>query len=329
LERPTFYQTSSHTDTGPLKGNMILLSRRKMKCGYLPSLLLLAILMSGCGAADIPGFDQENAYRFLEKQCDFGPRVPGSDSHRQCKEYLLQTFRLYTDRVTTQDFMFSFSPPQTTTTASNIIANFQPDMGKRILLCAHWDSRPWADADPEPANRNQPVMGANDGASGVAVLLEIARVLHQIKPPIGVDILLFDAEDAGRHDKERSFAQGSAAFARAMDRAYRPQYGILLDMIGDADLTIQKEANSVHNAPQVVEMVWNKAAELGIPAFTADVGYAVFDDHIPLLEVGIRCIDLIDFDYPYWHTTHDTPDKCSAESLGQVGRLLLALIYGQ
>jgi glutaminyl-peptide cyclotransferase len=300
-----------------------------MRCRSLLPFPLMAILLSGCGAVDIPAFDQENAYRFLEKQCDFGPRVPGSDGHKQCKEYLLQTLRLYADQVTTQDFMFSFSPPQTTTTASNIIANFQPDMGKRILLCAHWDTRPWADADPEPANWNRPVMGANDGASGVAVLLEIARILKQTKPAIGVDILFFDAEDAGHHDQEKSFAQGSAAFARQMDRAYRPQYGILLDMIGDTDLTIQKEVNSVRNAPQVVEMVWNKAAELGISSFKTDIGYAVFDDHIPLLEVGIPCIDLIDFDYPYWHTTQDTPDKCSAASLGKVGRVLLALIYGQ
>src|SRR3990172_175378 len=308
---------------------MIQFCKSKTSCRSFLPLLLVAILVSGCSSADIPDFDRENAYRFLVKQCDFGPRVPGSDGHRQCKEYLLQTLRLYADEVTTQDFMFSFSPPQTTTTATNIIANFQPDMGKRILLCAHWDTRPWADADPDPANRDQPVLGANDGASGVAVLLEIARILKQAKPAIGVDILFFDAEDAGRHDKERSFAQGSATFARAMDRAYRPQYGILLDMIGDADLTIRKEANSVHYAPQVVEMVWNKAAELGISSFTPDIGYAVFDDHIPLLEVGIPCIDIIDFDYPYWHTLRDTPDKCSAESLGQVGRVLLALIYGQ
>ena len=134
---------------------------------------------------------------YLQKQCDFGPRVPGSKGHTQCRDYLVETLNTFADNVSTQPFMFTFSPPLTRVNATNIIANFQPDLGKRILLCAHWDTRPWADMDANSENHTKPILGANDGGSGVAVLLEVARLLHEQKPQVGVDIVLFDGEDAG------------------------------------------------------------------------------------------------------------------------------------
>ena len=156
--------------------------------------------------------------------------------------------------------------------------------------------------------------------------LEVARQIQMAEPRYGVDIILFDGEDCGQTG-ETEFALGARYFAANKDKNYRPAFGILLDMVGDSDLQIYQEHNSLQYAPQVVNRVWDKAAELGLPSFHAEPRYQVTDDHLPLLEAGIPCIDLIDFDYPYWHTSEDTPEKCSAESLAEVGRLLLALIY--
>jgi len=280
-----------------------------------------------CHARPVPRFDGGTAYDFLRKQCEFGSRVPGSAAHQQCRDYLMAALRATADQVTQQPFLHTFGRPPRSVQAYNLIANFAPQNRDRILLCAHWDSRPWADQDPDPKNRNQPVPGANDGASGVAVLLTLAQILKAEKPPIGVDIVLLDAEDQGMEGDNRSYAKGSAMFAKQLVPSYRPRYGILLDMIGDSDLKIYQESYSLQYARPVVEKVWQTAEALGLDSFIAQEGYAVFDDHLPLLERGITCIDLIDFDYPSWHTVADTPDKCSPESLTQVGRVLVQLIY--
>ncbi len=276
-----------------------------------------------------PAFDKQMAYQFLLKQCSFGPRDPGSYSHQKCRDFLIDTLKKFTDHVTIQAFPLTFGKPLKKVTATNIIAQFQIEKAERILLCAHWDTRPWADKDPEVKNQNKPVPGANDGASGVAVLLEIARLVHEYKPKIGIDIVLFDGEDAGISGSEKDWAQGSAFFAKNFIQKQRPKFGILIDMIGDADLTVYKEAYSTRYARPIVEMVWRKASELNIKEFKPEVKYAVYDDHIPLLEKGVPCIDLIDFDYPYWHTLEDTPDKCSASSLEKIGNLLLHIIYSE
>ena len=150
---------------------------------------LVILLFSNCSAQKVPVFSGENAYKYLQKQCDFGPRNPGSEGYRQCRDYLIQTMRLFADDVFTQPFLLSFPNPTTSVSATNIIARFQPNKSDRIFLCAHWDTRPWADEDPDPKNHNSPIIGANDGASGVAVLLEIAVLLHTHKAKIGVDIV--------------------------------------------------------------------------------------------------------------------------------------------
>ena len=299
---------------------------KRHRCAVLLILFTL-IWTAGCSAQRVPAFDGQNAFRFLEKQCEFGPRNPGSEGYRRCRDYLLETLRLYADHVTTQPFLLTFGQPPTSVNATNIIARFQLGKLDRILLCAHWDTRPWADQDPDPANHRKPILGANDGASGVAVLLEIARILHENPPKVGVDIVFFDGEDTGTSGADRSYAKGSAAFARELGPQFRPRFGILLDMIGDADLAIYKEGFSARYAQPVVDRVWGIAEELGIREFVPQVGYAVFDDHVPLLEAGIPCIDIIDFDYPPWHTMQDTPDKCAPASLEKVGTVLLHLIY--
>ncbi len=298
---------------------------KKHKTG-ITFIFLWCLFSMHCRAQSQPKFDGENAFLYLKKQCEFGPRVPGTAGHKACLNYLTETLRLFADRVQTQQFIFTFGSPPQSATATNVIADFNPQHSRRVLLCAHWDTRPWADQDPDPANHKKPVLGANDGASGTAVLLEIARLLHRQKPDVGIDIVLFDAEDAGMYGKDRTFAQGSAAFAR-QNTSYKPEFGILLDLIGDKDLQVYQEIYSATYAPDLVKRVWDIAAYLGIHEFIPEQKYAVFDDHIPLLEAGIPCIDIIDFDYPYWHTVQDVPENCSAASLEKIGRVVVHLIY--
>ncbi|MDZ7316119.1 MAG: M28 family peptidase [candidate division KSB1 bacterium] len=285
------------------------------------------ILTSACSRGAAPRFDGARAFQLLEAQCQFGPRAPGSEGHRKCREFLTAHLQKTTQHVSVQTFSYLQPRSGQRMSGYNVIARFAPHQKSRVLVCAHWDTRPWADEDPVAKNRTFPVPGANDGASGTAVLLHLAELLAKQPPTVGVDIVLFDAEDSGVHNDNSTWALGSAAFAREFGRAFAPRFGILLDMIGDADLAIYQEAYSLYYAPAVVRKVWDKAAELGIVEFLPQQGSAVYDDHIPLLRVGIPCIDIIDFDYPYWHTLQDTPDKCSPASLEKVGRVVTAVIY--
>ena len=307
----------------------------KILAGITGIAILLVALFLWQFWASAPVFDGENAFRHIEKQCAFGARVPGSSAHQQCGDFLVDEFGKYADRVQQQPFTHRDRRDTATVFAGrNIIASFnlQPERGYRIMLAAHWDSRPFADKDPDSSLHNQPVPGANDGASGVAVLLEIARILHAQPLDFGVDIVLFDLEDIGDYgaaldsDSLNGFCLGSQYFAETMD-SYRPKYGVLLDMIGDADLRIPREGYSQSNAGNVMQMIWQAAKAVNATAFVDEIGESVVDDHVPFLQRGIRVIDLIDFDYPYWHTTADTPDKCSAQSLQQVGDVLVHLLY--
>ena len=301
----------------------------KQKSLYILNIFLFWMVAGAlsCSGQSAPPFDEQSAFNYLVKQCDFGPRNPGSVGHENCKDYLIKELRKFAERVSEQPFQHTFGPNRQTATMTNIIANFNLSNSDRILLCAHWDTRPWADHDDNPEKSNTPIIGANDGASGVAVLLEIARIIRTNIPKYGVDIILFDAEDCGNEGETNSWAVGSQEFAKHKDPRYHPRYGILVDLIGDADLQIYQEQYSLNYAPDLVEKVWLKAEELGIIEFIPSPKYMVNDDHLPLLDVGIPCIDIIDFDYPYWHTTQDTPDKCSPESLGKVGRVVLSLLY--
>lgn len=294
---------------------------------FIFSFFLLLLLLSSCQSQVIPEFNEKNAFQHLEKQCEFGARVPGTEAHLKCRDDLVATLQKYADRVMQQPFQAVMEQNKSTVTCYNIIANFNSSNTHRILLCAHWDSRPWADRDPDPANHNKPVPGASDGASGVAVLLEIARIITITPPNYGVDMVFFDAEDFGAYGQNSSWALGSKQFAQNSVRNYHPEFAILLDLIGDADQQLYMEQNSYQYARKFVDRVWKIAAHLGIPEFIPEVKFDVYDDHLNLLEIGIPAIDIIDFEYPYWHTVEDTPDKCSPKSLGNVGRVLLGVLY--
>jgi hypothetical protein len=293
---------------------------------------LLLLLFFACDKAPkssltLPPFNGQAAYELLVKQCNFGPRVPDTPAHDSCRAFLVAELQKYADQVGEQKFEEHLEGMKQTVKLTNIIASFDMAAKQRVLLCAHWDSRPWADQDPDTSKRREPVPGANDGASGVAVLLQVAKVLKQTPPPVGVDIIFFDGEDAGLSGYSETYLAGSRYFARTKDVRFNPMMGILLDMVGDADLQIYKEENSVNYASSVVDRVWSLAGRIGVAEFMPTVKHAVTDDHLPLLNTGIPVIDVIDFDYDHWHTASDTPDKCSAQSLEKVGRVVLAAVY--
>ena len=272
-----------------------------------------------------PIFDADSAFKYLQKQCDFGPRPPGSIAHKRTLDYLLSEMKKFAREVVAQNFTYQSAEGPLELT--NVIAFFGQEVDEKVLLAAHWDTRPFADRDPDPNKRHLPILGANDGASGVAILLELSRLFHLNPPNIQIIVVLFDGEDYGKTIDEMLL--GSKYFALNMDDRWTPEYGILIDMVGDKDLDIYIEPNSARAAPDIVKKVWKLADELGLDGIYNELGPAIWDDHISLIEVGIKCIDIIDFNYPYWHSVEDTPDKCSPESLETIGKLLLKLIYSQ
>jgi hypothetical protein len=290
-------------------------------------------VLSSCNNA-VPNFDKGNAFRYLVEQCEFGPRNPGSNGYKQCLDYLQKTFSGFADTILLQPFVLDDLVNEKSYDLTNIIARFKVDAPQQLLIGAHWDTRPWADEDPDTEKRNDPIIGANDGASGVAVILELARILNASPPPIGITLVLFDGEDMGRSGTPKSYAQGSLAFAKDLP-IEKPDEAIILDMIGDAELHIPIERNSYRQNRQLVKKLWSMAEELSLDAFESRIVYTLYDDHVPLwVEAKIPAIDIIDFNYPnsyanYWHTTQDLPENCSAESLGQVGTLLVHYIYGR
>ncbi len=295
----------------------------------LASALSLITLCDHPKLSGPPTFDGGRAYDLLVQQCDLGPRNPGSAGHRAAIDFLSSELKKWADSVETDAFTYRDAKVDTVVALTNIKGVFNARATERILLCAHWDTRPYADQETDPKKRTQPIPGANDGASGVAVLLEVARVLRQIPPVKGVDIVLFDGEDYGRglNGDVSDYFLGARRFAAVSKGKYAPRMGILLDMIGDKDLTIYHEGNSNRTYPDHVARVWQAAATLGYRQFIHQDKYTISDDHLPLIEAGIPCIDLIDFDYPPWHTTGDTPDKCSAQSLKAVGDVVLKVVY--
>ena len=282
---------------------------------------------------EVPQFDANRSYQYLIRQTNFGPRAAGSAGHEQCLQYLSAELRSLADTLELQPFSYSNSRIGTVA-LTNIVAHFSGGDAKRLLLMAHWDTRPWADADANPNAHELPIAGANDGASGVAVLLELARQFKAHAPPIGVSIVLVDGEDLGTSGKADSWCPGSKYFASHLPAGLTFSSAINLDMVGDAELLIKREQRSDKWAPEIADLIFKTAEELGIHQFSNSSGDDVMDDHVALNEVGIRAVDLIDFDYPnaqknYWHTMQDTPDKCSPESLSAVGTLLLHLLYSK
>ncbi len=273
----------------------------------------------------VPEFNADSAFSYLVKQVDFGPRAPNTAAHQECLLYLQKEFSRYADTVQLQNFNVP-GYDGVLLHLTNVIASFNMKAKTRVLLSAHWDSRPRADHQPGGAI-DKPIPGADDGASGVAVLLEMARDFKQSPPPIGVDIMLWDGEDYGKEGELDYYCLGSKYWAATKPFSYQPDFAVNLDMIGQKNLRIEKEGYSLQYAPDVVSMIWNTAAELGVPQFVDSTGDTIYDDHIPLENVGIKAVDLIDFNYKYWHTLEDTPDKCSPTSLEAVGKVLLQVLY--
>ena len=296
------------------------------------ALVIISVVFTDNIPAAKNNFNGEQAFQYLLLQTDLGPRFPGSPAHSAALNILKNQLQDFGAQVELQPFMHYDSENGITLTMNNIIGSFYLAKMSRILLCAHWDTRPFADRD-KPASQPLPILGANDGASGVAVLLEIGRQLQKREPAVGVDIVFFDGEDYGREGDLDNYCLGSRYFIQ-QNKHFFPQYAILLDMIGDAELQLPIEGYSQQFAPEITEKVWNIAWDLGKEQFLPEVRNYVFDDHVILNQGGIPAIDIIDFEYPdkshrYWHTLEDTPDKCSPESLQAVGEVLLRVIYSQ
>lgn len=277
-------------------------------------------------AAKSYAFDQNRAMMLLEAQVAFGPRVPNTPEAAACREFLLRELSFWCDTAWVQPFSYTSADQGQTLKLYNIVGQINPKAADRVMLCGHWDSRPFCDRDPDPKNHTKGLPAANDGAGSIAILLEIARQLHVKPVPFGVDFVFFDGEDFGRESVIDDYLLGSKHFASTQPIP-KPRYGILLDLVSEKDLKIQYELSSYMNARAVVEKVFSAAERVKAMSFVREPGQAVMDDHIPFLERGIPVIDLIDFDYKFWHTIEDTPDKCSPYSLGEVGRTLLDVLY--
>jgi len=286
----------------------------------------LLLLLASCAKAPPPReFDGATAFGYIERQLAFGPRVPGSAGHERMKAWLDSLARARADTVILQDWEH-VTAKGARLQLRNVIARFNPGASERVLFLAHWDTRPRADA-PGSRDSTAPVPGANDGASGVALLLGVADALRKQPPAIGVDLLFVDGEDFGHFEDSTETLLGSRHYAAHQAPGNTPLYAILFDMVGDRDLQLYKEGNSLMGAPEVVDRVWATARDIGHGAsFIDGPKHTLTDDHVPLQRVGIRAIDVIDFDYPHWHTPDDTIDKVSAQSLQVVGDVAMAVL---
>jgi glutaminyl-peptide cyclotransferase len=276
--------------------------------------------------------DGKRAFGYLEKICEIGPRVAGSAANARQRQMVADHFTKLGGKVREQPFRSEHPLTGRRVDMANLIGLWHPDRLQRVVLCAHYDTRPHADEEVNPERLAQPFIGANDGASGVALLMEIAHHLDKLETPWGVDLVLFDGEELvfGNNPRRGEYFLGSTVFARTYAAQQRErgrpkiQYvaGILFDMVGGKDMQIKREPNSLEFAPQVVSEVWAVAHQIGAGAFSDAIGREVLDDHLPLNRAGIKTIDLIDFDYPHWHKIDDIPENCSAESLAEVGRVV-------
>jgi len=287
----------------------------------------LALSLSGFKQAASPqadAFNQDRAWNDLIVQCGFGPRKPGTAEHIKCRDYISDELKKSCLNVHFQEFTHRWSVSNQDLTMWNIVGEQNwKDATVRVLLVAHWDSRPTAELESDPEDKKKAVPGANDGASGVAVLLELARVLKGHLPAgVGVEYLMTDGQALG--PKLDEMFLGAEAFAKDLPNHTKPNYGIVVDMVGKKNLNVSMELNSIKSAKTLVYALCRHATQIGLgEVFPMEFGQELSDDHVPLNRAGLKTIDLIDFHYlQYWHTLQDTPDKCSPDSLGQVGKLL-------
>lgn len=288
----------------------------------------------------VPVFNSDSAYAYIARQVEFGPRVPNTASHRNCGDWLIEKLGSYCDTVIVQSYQVRAFDGKMLN-SRNIIASFNPETGNRILLAAHWDTRPFADQDS--VRRNEPIDGANDGGSGVGILLEVARQLKAADAQFGVDIILFDAEDYGQPDDsdlppvEDSYCLGSQYWSKNLHvRNYTARFGVLLDMAGAHQSVFTQEGTSRRFAPEVVNMVWQTAGNAGFSDyFVFEATKPIVDDHFYINQIArIKCIDIIHYDHntptnfwKHWHTHGDTMDKIDRNTLRAVGQTLLEVLY--
>lgn len=292
-------------------------------------------------SVDVPVFDADSAYSYIAGQVAFGSRVPNTEAHKACAAYLITELERHGAKLYVQEAVLTaYNGDQLQ--AKNIIGVFNPDKERRVLLFAHWDSRPYADHDPNEANHRTPIDGADDGASGVGVLLEVARRIGEKTPEVGVDIIFFDAEDYGTPEfvneyKSDTWCLGSQFWAKNPHVPnYKADYGILLDMVGYKDAVFYKEGISMSYAAPIVERVWTIARNLGYGKYFINAkGAAITDDHQYVIAGrNIPCIDIIHLDPdtphgfgPHWHTVNDTMDNIDKSVLRVVGQTVLEVIY--
>jgi Zn-dependent M28 family amino/carboxypeptidase len=285
-------------------------------------------------AAAPAAIDGARAFGYLEKICELGPRVAGSEANTRQRQMVAAHFKATGSTVREQPFAAGHPLTGERVAMVNLIGSWHPERKERVVIGAHYDTRPHPDEETDPARLQLPFVGANDGASGVALLMEIANHLKEMNSPWGVDLVIFDGEELvyGRHPETRGeYFLGSKEFARAYvedveARQSKNRYvaGMVLDMVGSSKLQINQEPNSLSWAPNLVRDVWSVARQLEAKSFRFRVGREVLDDHLALNNAGIPAIDLIDFDYPFWHKADDLPKNCSADSLAEVGRVVTA-----
>lgn len=289
-----------------------------------------------------PDFNADSAYIYLQEQCDFGPRTMNSTAHDKCEKWIILKFEQYGCKVTTQKATLN-GYDGTPLRSTNIMASYNPEATTRIMFCAHWDCRPWADNDPDSTNWHKPIIAANDAASGVGVMIELARILKGSGLELGVDFVCFDAEDYGTpqwfegEDPGDTWALGAQYFANNLPEGYAPRYGILLDMVGGVGAKFYREGMSMQYAPAIVKKVWNAARQVGYGSYfpKADGGM-ITDDHIPVNQTAnIPCIDVIPY-YPdcaqssfgpTWHTIADNMDNIDKNTLKAVGQTMVQVLF--
>lgn len=277
-------------------------------------------------APGAPRVDGDEAHRWVVRQCDLGPRVPGTPAHSAWIEMV----RGYLDSLGVEYQLQRFPHPDPhgggTLTGTNILARFRPEARPRVLFGAHYDSRAWCDEEDSTIAATHAVPGANDGASGSALLLVLARALRENPPPLGVDLAFFDAEDQGDHGSEDTWCLGSAYAAANWPWDY-PDWVIVLDMIGSPHTEFGRELYSKMYASSLQDLVFQVAAEKGFREWNPQAEYPVMDDHVPFLRMGIPSIVVIGFNDPFWHTRRDEPANVSPERLSRVGEVVSTLIY--
>lgn len=318
----------------------------------LPVTLSFTACKSSKSSADAPNvidssqvcraeFSGDSAYQFAQKQCDFGPRTPGSAASKACGDYILAQFARFGLTTSVQSTTVT-GWDGTKLPCRNLIAQYRPEAKARIVLAAHYDSRPWSEQDADSANHRKPVLAADDGASGVAVMLEVARHLKTLNPSVGIDFVCFDVEDYGapywapeeKRNDENTFCLGSQYWsAEAAKNNYRARYGILLDMVGGRGSQFRFEGYSLKYAQSVAVRLWDAARYAGADNyFIADNGGYITDDHLPMNTIaGIPTVDVIAYNpdggFPtHWHTTNDTMDNLDPATLRAVGQTLLQML---